>query len=398
MVRTGRTHAPKQQYSEAPVSFKELSYLCQRTSSEDWLHARIPWLVCTEDIAALADLVSAQPRVLNEQDRIYKCAALHVAVISNKNTMLLWLLSQKRVNVNIKCKWGSTPLLLAVRQGDIDMISTLRENGASPGCICHDDTTIWHHVIDCDSIETARFLAKCSWAHPFLDSKAAGNTPLIMACKSRAPNARSIAELLITIGADLMIEDNLGRTAVELAVDSSIRTLLQDRMSTYLRLPIRSQHLKDVVLPDNTIITDHKSLPKKSVSSQSISCYTRADGACILSKTKQSDFTGVSTPSAPPSVYVSKVTHKSISVCCMPEIGEKLSIVKAWAVNIKCDESNVTTRIFAMEPQAVSTAGSPKALTAALADLQAGVRYLVQCRYVSIAADDIIVSMVMLSY
>ena len=68
--------------------------------------------------------------------------------------------------------------------------------------------------------------------------------------------------------------------------------------------------------------------------------------------------------------------------------------MKAWAVNIKCDESNVTTRIFAMEPQAVSTAGSPKALTAALADLQAGVRYLVQCRYVSIAADDIIVSMV----
>lgn len=129
-----------------------------------------------EEIHRLVDLLHVD---LN-QSYEYEGTPLHVAVKEGDTELVKYLL-EKGANPNAKGAFGETPLHIAVDRGYLDIVKLLLENGADPNIQSNE-----------------------------------GNTPLHIAVIS---SSADIAYELISHGAKKDIKNNFGKTPLDLAME-----------------------------------------------------------------------------------------------------------------------------------------------------------------------------------
>jgi ankyrin repeat protein len=168
---------------------------------------------------------------------------LHFASSEGHVEVVRMLLRHDRTDANVQEEGGQTALHLAASRGRVEVVQMLLQHNADHGAHsniqCKDGRTALHLAVSQGHLEVVRTLLQHSAAHGVLledgadvnRTKGDGSTPLHEA----ATHGRlEIARLLVEHGANLDIEDNEGRTAVQIAMAKGHRdivNLLSDRSS-----------------------------------------------------------------------------------------------------------------------------------------------------------------------
>ena len=144
---------------------------------------------------------------LNFCDALGKTPLL-VALFEKKSSMAQALIA-KGADVNIPNSFLITPIMLAVRSGDIPVVQDLLKAEANPRCIDDLKRNLWHHATNSKSAgEICNLLRDCGIQDIINDEDGLGNTPL--SCAVENANPMAVLGLLIS-GADINKKlENLG--------------------------------------------------------------------------------------------------------------------------------------------------------------------------------------------
>eukprot|EP00042_Codosiga_hollandica_P056076 m.799955 g.799955 ORF g.799955 m.799955 type:complete len:687 (-) comp59265_c3_seq6:192-2252(-) len=158
----------------------------------------------------------------------YRGTALHVAALEGHAKMLAHLLSLRPCLEWIDSTeplYGFTPFLLAVKSGSIHSCRVLLDSGANPLLTAKDRKTALHLACSEDQDEMLHFLLGLDVFRQLLDAvDDDGITALMDAAR---PGHVECATALLSAGADPILSDKGGQTALHLAVHSGSSGMVQ---------------------------------------------------------------------------------------------------------------------------------------------------------------------------
>ncbi|WKZ57609.1 MAG: ankyrin repeat domain-containing protein [Bdellovibrionota bacterium] len=120
---------------------------------------------------------------------------------------------------------GRTPLLLAVKKGDIELVRLLASRNARIDASDNKGYSALH-ILAGEDVKGGDAVAKVciDYGHPLNPTDKAGNTPLHLA--SAAGN-ETMVRLLIAVGASVNLKNSANKTAMEVAKSDEIRKIMQ---------------------------------------------------------------------------------------------------------------------------------------------------------------------------
>jgi hypothetical protein len=158
-----------------------------------------------------------QARAWIEEVKQKQKSRLVSAMIQDNEDEVLEILKSRSININIKGRKGTTPLMEAAEAGmDLKYVKILIDHGADVNAKNDDGMTALMFAVLNGKIEKMQLLisngadvnAHNEW----------GQTPLIQACIGVTGSIRKdIVELLVREGANTDVKDNYGNTPVSLA-------------------------------------------------------------------------------------------------------------------------------------------------------------------------------------
>lgn len=161
-----------------------------------------------DDVATVAHLIQrgADPNWPNESGM----PALHLAIQLENKATPVYLAKLPQTKPTTLNRHGETALMLAAIQNRLDVAQALVERGAE---VNQPGWTALHYAATRGHREMIRFLLDQS---AYIDAEAPnGNTPLMMAAQFAPPLT---SKLLLEEGADPNLRNNLGRSALDLAL------------------------------------------------------------------------------------------------------------------------------------------------------------------------------------
>mmetsp|Transcript_8801 Transcript_8801/g.9518 ORF Transcript_8801/g.9518 Transcript_8801/m.9518 type:complete len:522 (-) Transcript_8801:197-1762(-) len=226
------------------------------------LSSRLTFAINTSDLPALTDICKEFQKLLEFQDnRGY--TALHIAALNNKDDIVLFLLKEadKRVDADAKRTWincqteeGFTALHFASFRGNLELLVLLLDNGGDINCLNNQKLGLMHVASQGDQAKVMAFLMERGLSPEGIDAKGStplhwaaylgsefaahyllswtrevncqdfeGLTPLHLSVLSDNPR---ILRYLLLRGADRTIRDHKGKTAMDLAKDRELDSLV----------------------------------------------------------------------------------------------------------------------------------------------------------------------------
>lgn len=192
------------------------------------------WAV-EKDYTRIVKLMVKQGISIKKAERI--CTDEHdppvlIEAVKNGNVEIVKILMENGADVNIKHSNGTTPLIEAAGDGSVEIIKILIENGASVNAIRSDGTTPLFNAIAHHHNNIARIIIE-NGADLNTFSYRQGDTPLIKVLKQAnsmlivmgggtSPESRKqLVALMLEKGVDINAKNKKGKTAL----DYSVRTL-----------------------------------------------------------------------------------------------------------------------------------------------------------------------------
>eukprot|EP01080_Neovahlkampfia_damariscottae_P000843 gene843-9092_t len=151
-----------------------------------------------------------------------KRTPLHMMAKSGKSDAILFLLSQKGLNVNPQTTFGYTPLFLGVKSSEV-VKALLTSNDIDIDLPDHKGHTPLQFAIQKNEIDSIKYLVNAGANLNSKDSN--GFTPLHFAISTKKED---IALLLIKLGADIKAKDNDGQTPLHISLSSNFPDLFRE--------------------------------------------------------------------------------------------------------------------------------------------------------------------------
>ncbi|PKH51580.1 hypothetical protein CXF68_13190 [Tenacibaculum sp. Bg11-29] len=150
---------------------------------------------------------------------------LHYAT-NDKNTELIKLLIEHKININIKDEYGTTALHKAAKKGFISIVKMLIENGALVDIKDNKKVTPFNDAIYNNEIECAEFLLKngANIDNKYDSNYVKGITSLLFAVEDSFVYSKKLVEFLTANGANPDIKDSKDNLLLTSAVEQNTLT------------------------------------------------------------------------------------------------------------------------------------------------------------------------------
>lgn len=164
----------------------------------------------SDNASAMVDLIfkGFNPNTLDAKGRPGLVAALQ----QDSFRVYEVLLKSPGINVNLASAQGETPLMMACIKGELKKVKTLIERGAD---INREGWTPLHYAVSTDKPETLEIIKLLLEGSAYIDASSPnGSTPLMLAAQY---SSEGVVDLLIKEGADVVVRNQRGLTAVDFA-------------------------------------------------------------------------------------------------------------------------------------------------------------------------------------
>lgn len=155
---------------------------------------------------------------------VYGWTALRLAIQNRNTDVVNRLLETGQCDVNLENRYGETALFFAVEIGHLGIVDRLLAYGANYYHVNKDGENLLHYIIESENINM--FQKLLSLGLDVNQQNNNGRTPLISAV---VLNRQEIIKILLEHGADPMIKDIKGETALDLTNDKEIKNLLMKK-------------------------------------------------------------------------------------------------------------------------------------------------------------------------
>ncbi|XP_071111901.1 serine/threonine-protein phosphatase 6 regulatory ankyrin repeat subunit B-like [Haliotis cracherodii] len=138
---------------------------------------------------------------------------LHVACLGGHVDIVKNVLSQKVADINIRGRYGKTPLMVAAQKGHRQVFDLLVTQGADVSLVDDDGNNVLHVACLEGHVDIVKYVLSQKVAD--INSRGQyGSTPLMMAAEK---GLRQVFDLLVTQGADVSLVDDDGNNVLHVA-------------------------------------------------------------------------------------------------------------------------------------------------------------------------------------
>lgn len=187
----------------------------------------------SDNASAMVDLIfkGFNPNTLDPKGRPGLVAALQ----QDSPRVYAVLLKSPGIDVNVASAQGETPLMMACIKGELKTAKVLIERGAD---INREGWTPLHYAVSTDKPETLKIIQLLLEGSAYIDASSPnGSTPLMLAAQY---SSEDVVDFLIKEGADVVVRNHLGLTAVDFAKKAE-RPYMVERLNKAVQTERRTQ-------------------------------------------------------------------------------------------------------------------------------------------------------------